>query len=310
MYQNLIAAVVDQFIQKNRFSKDQRKEIIISINERLALDDKQLTQDQNKRLLRIHKLCNDIEDRQLLRKYDPKLIHKYKAQMAQTLKSELDKKGIPSTYFNELWEELQGILTEKFANGKFHQFEEKSLFRTFFHTVIRNSSIDLLRKERKYLGNVALNEGINPFDKNFDIMLTQRIKSFGNLLKMMPKATRNQFEFCIQIIYRLPLDAGSVRRVYPNCTSNLETQILEAFGNDYTALSKGDLWDKIMYFLTELEDKKIGLTKLKEWIETQKIRIVSTLLEEPLADLTLNRAAKNHLDHYFEMLVHKYYEKN
>lgn len=310
MYQELVAAIVDQFIRKNRFSKNQRNDIIASIKERLEADSEKLAKDQNKLLLRIQKLCNDAEDRQFLQQYKPQLIRKYKPQMAHILTNEMDKRGFPPAHFNHLLEELQGSLTEKLAKGKLHQFEEKSLFRTFFHRVIRNATIDLLRKEQKHLGNVALNEGINPFSKNFDTTLTQRSKSLGILLKMMPKAERKQFEFCIQAIYRLPLDANRIYALYPNCPSNLQAQIHHAFGDNYVELSKGELWAQIVYFLTELEGKKQGLTKLKEWIEREKVKMVSTLLGEPLSQKTLNREAKNLLDHYFETLVHKFYEKS
>ena len=206
-------------------------------------------------------------------------------------------------------EDINGKLTEKLVNGALQSFKEGVLFRTYFYRITENAVIDELRKRsvriqtgelKPEVYNMASGTAGNPAPHN--------VEAFGNLLLLLFSATeRHRFEFCLKVIYRMVLRNNDVTAPYPNTPSALLNSIIKRFGQPYHDLPKGDLWENLNEFVSQLDGKQQSVRTLKDWVQSHQYHILEVLMKRPVKPTGAEQ--KNAVDTYFELLVYSHYQR-
>ncbi len=208
-----------------------------------------------------NQLCNE-QDLQLLYSDQPnRIIIKYQKLIYKETLIYQSRGSLQQLEASEIVQELNEVLLRRIL-PKLVQFEGKSLFRTYFKTVIRN----LLHETYKRLTRVhQKQQSVVDYDdiSNLDSVgevhwyahqtaedtvtaeeADQLQKSiFEICLRKQPTKARQDFVLCLKVNQRLLLISQDVFEFWKNCTDDVVVEILSYFGIDYQHLTKGKLFE-------------------------------------------------------------------
>ena len=184
---------------------------------------------------------------------------------------------------------------------------ENAWFRTYLYRITNNLVIDELRAAQRRIVTTELSETTAHTIAETPTYNYQIAQNHADLFEKAVKLflstpDRLKFKFCLRIEYRMVLQKADILSCYPNCPDSLLDDLLTDFGNDYTALKKGDLWQKLVVYLAQLSGKEEGIRTLQTWLDKQKLKIVEVLFKRSINISSLEQ--KQAIDAYLEELVY------
>ncbi|MGB0839008.1 MAG: RNA polymerase sigma factor [Chitinophagales bacterium] len=235
---------------------------------------------------KVKTLCNhlcDEEDRAFLANNETQqLVVKY--QNLIQLETELYRKkgGFPTYSTEEIVQEVNEVLLRRIV-PKLAQFEGKSLFRTYFKTVVRNllheihkrlrkvsqreSSIDLQNINKETTPQVygILNQ-VARTENNYGGVVVSELerKTYYISLQKHPIAKQKEFEFCAKTNYHLLLQSADVFAYWQNCPDEEVVEILSYFSRTYNHLNKGAIFKHLAHFVSQHNQKIIKSNTLQK----------------------------------------------
>ncbi|MBK6611938.1 MAG: hypothetical protein IPI59_15245 [Sphingobacteriales bacterium] len=253
-------------------------------------------------------VCNNIEDTYLLQNNHPYLIEKYHYQTLTVVRKHLATQTQLSLTENDIAESITARLIEKLMLGALKNFKgENAWFRTYLYRITNNLVIDELRAAQRRIVTTELSETTAHTIAETPTYNYQIAQNHADLFEKAVKLflstpDRLKFKFCLRIEYRMVLQKADILSCYPNCPDSLLDDLLTDFGNDYTALKKGDLWQKLVVYLAQLSGKEEGIRTLQTWLDKQKLKIVEVLFKRSINISSLEQ--KQAIDAYLEELVY------
>jgi len=310
----LLLLSIDRFIKKGKLPAAQRQTYLDKLSQRLCKQTEGLSKMPNTRAIvaftdLCQRHCNDFEDILLLQSLQPKLIEKYRYQTLTIIHKYVREGQLQQADVPFVLEDICGRLTEKLVNGALQGFKEGVLFRTYFYRITENAVIDELRKRsvriqagelQPEVYNVAQATAGNPAQHNVD--------AFGNLLALLfTTADRHRFELCLKVIYRMVLVRNDIATPYPQAPTLLVEQVMAHFGQPYHHMPKGDLWELLNQYASQLDGRLQSVRTLKDWVQANQYHMLEVLIKKPVKPVGAEQ--KNAVDHYFELLVYSHYER-
>ena len=293
-------------------AKSAKERLLIEL-EKLLLRKKGL-QASEKNILHVllAEICNDFEDLQCLQEHSSHLIVKYQYLILGILHKFINTNALREQDKEDALQMVNEKLLRKIAGDKLLQFRGETLFKHFFATVITNTLRDVLRsmrsrQKREIVSDLERQAKEITFstDIEFQPDLEKHTSALTVILKLFPFSEKNKFEFSVKVMYCILFNAVMVRMHYPNCSNELLIELLSEFGKPYGDKNKGELFQLLSTFLTELENtqKKLNADAVRKWFI--KCR---NLVWRHLFTFTITAKQKKNLDVYFELVIHEYYK--
>lgn len=322
-YAHLVEVQIDTFVLAKRFIHPEVASIFDRVKNRLLIELQKLPHRKHRlkgsvkniTQLFILDICKDIEDEQLLAAQSPHLVIKYQYLILGIVHKFVNSGKLEEQDKEDALQMVNEQLLKKMERGKLQSFRGDTLFKQFFVIVITNTLRDVLRSMRastRYEQSTDLTAAAN--QKNaptttIDLKPNVEIHiiALATILKLFPRTERNKLEFSLQVLYCMLLTMAAIRSHYPNCSDDLLVEILSEFGKPYGDINKGELFRLLSIFLTELESAKkaIKVDALRKWFLKYRGMIWLNLFKQNIPS-----AHTKTVDAYFEILVHRHFEKN
>lgn len=266
-----------------------------------------------------NQLCNE-QDLQLLYSDRPnQIITKYQKLILKETMIYQSRGSLQQLEPSEIVQELNEVLLRRIL-PKLVQFEGKSLFRTYFKTVIRN----LLHETYKRLTRVQQKrqavveyEDISNLDSVGDEKwyahqtAEDRVTSeeasqlqrsiFEVCLRKQPTKARQDFVLCLKVNQHLLLISKDVFEFWENCSDDVVVEILSYFGIDYQYLTKGKLFERLSEVIGWKHNKALKADTLrKRYVTAEKQLLVAIFTA-----IGVGEARKFSLEDF----VHRYYRE-
>jgi hypothetical protein len=313
-HHELINETVNKFLKCKHLDHTEKALIIEDIEVSLSKKSEQLfSKSASVIKLTILDLCNSIcnnhEDLILLKQKSQLLIEKYQYQTFSIIKK-FDREGLlKGENVSFLLEDINGKLIEKLITNVLDQYQSGVLFRTYFYRITENAIRDELRKKAVRIRMQGLTmDNYKWADIPNDMNIHFQASTFGNLLHVLfSTSDRRKFELSMMVIYRIPLHQSDILCLYPFCTKEITKSILSIFGKPYHRLPKSEVWEALNHYIGLLENKMLSVRTLKDWVESNKIKIMEVLLKRHI-DLKTSEQKKA-ADTYMELVIYHYYKK-
>ena len=243
-----------------------------------------------------NQLCNE-QDLQLLYSKEPnRIIIKYQKLIFKETLVYQSRGSFQQLETSEVVQELNEVLLRRIL-PKLVQFEGKSLFRTYFKTVIRNllhETYKRLTRVHQKQQSVVDYEDISNIDSVGDVTWyahqtaedsvtaeeSQELqrKVFEVCLRKQPTEARKDFVLCLKVNQRLLLVSKDVFDYWRNCPEDVVVEILSYFGIDYQHLTKGKLFKHLSEIITWKHQKELKADTLrKRYVSVEKKVLVAIL---------------------------------
>ncbi|MEZ4884732.1 MAG: hypothetical protein R3E32_08415 [Chitinophagales bacterium] len=270
---------------------------------------------------KIRSICNQLcnkQDLQLLYSDQPnRIITKYQKLIFKETMIYQSRGSFKQLETSEVVQELNEVLLRRIL-PKLVQFEGKSLFRTYFKTVLRNllhETYKRLTKVHEKQQSAVDYDDISNLDSSNelnwhahqtaeDMVSTEEAielqkNIFEVCLRKHPIEARLDFVLCLKVNQWLVLISKDVFEYWQNCPDNVVVEILSYFGIDYQHFTKGNLFEHLAEIITWKHTKELKPDTLRKRYASAEKQLLVAIFQH----IGLQQARQFSLEDF----VHGYY---
>lgn len=244
-------------------------------------------------------MTDNDRDIRLLQSDPHTLLLKYQETIRIIVKKYIEGGMFRAPEFEDIVQEINVSLLGKIPAMQ-RQYNEKSLFKTYFSVIVRNICLKAHRKVHKDID--VLQEDLsdyfveNPHEKRSAI--GHEVRRFRTVLSLYD-TQRPKLLFCLKLYFRIPITPEDVRLWYPYCSGDDQTSLMRHFGCSYDQLSDIDIYRIVTPIMNRNEKRSNSVDAIRKWTDSKIHEIIDLLNGRPKKTNHSVETLKILVDDYF-----------